>query len=290
MNRHLTELKYKWLGQVEGNKVLVVALLFVGLIGWVDYLTGVELRIYPLYFLPVAMVSWSSGSSSGYAVASLCAAVWLGSNWGAGMASYSAFINIFNTVVQLIAFVTIAGLVSGYRGVLAKEQLLARIDPLTHLLNKRGLADRAEVEIARSRRSGSSTAIALIDLDNFKHVNDTKGHAAGDAILADVGAVLKRRLRRTDIGARVGGDEFVIIMADADEPGVANVLGQILNDIASAAFARDMQVTSSIGACVFQRIPTGLDEMLRRADQLMYESKHAGGNRITLKAVVQTPT
>ena len=286
---HLPDLKLKWLGHVKPSTVLVAAVLAVALIGWADYLTGIELRIFPLYFVPIAMVSWRANSSTGYSVAGLCAVVWLGANWGAGMDSFPALINIVNALVQLIAFVTIAGLVSSYHGVLLEEKLMARTDPLTRLLNKRGLADRAEVEFARSRRSRSSTALALVDLDHFKKVNDTKGHSAGDSILADVGAVLRRRLRRTDIAARVGGDEFVILMADTDELGAASVLGHIRDDIASAAVARDMPVTSSIGACVFQRIPADLDEMLRRADQLMYEAKHAGGNRITLKTVDQPP-
>ncbi len=273
------------LGQLSRSTVLAGAVIAVALIGWTDYVTGIALRIYPLYFVPIAMVSWRIGSSAGYALAGLSAAVWLGSNWEAGMDSYPAFVTIVNTLVQLIAFVTIAGLVSGYQGVLAKEQQLARSDPLTRLLNRRGLVDRAEVEIARSSRSRSSMALALVDLDKFKQVNDTKGHAAGDAILAEVGAVLKRRLRRTDVAARVGGDEFVILMADTDEKGAASVLGHIRDDIASAAVARDMAVTSSIGACVFKRVPADLDEMLRRADQLMYEAKHDGGNRITLTTV-----
>lgn len=168
-----------------------------------------------------------------------------------------------------IAIAAIAWLISSYN------------EALTGLLNSRGLTERAIVEITRSQRSGNNLVLALIDLDHFKQVNDTLGHAAGDAILSEVGDILQRRLRRTDIAARLGGDEFAILMPETDGAGAGVVLESIRKSVAAMAAARNLPLTTSIGACVFTRAPADVDSMRREADKLMYDAKRAGRNRIT---------
>ncbi len=253
------------------------------LVGWIDYVTGLELRVFPLYFLPIALVTWRSGRGAGMGMALFADAVWFVSNEFAGMTSSAPYIVVGNVLSYLFAFCVIAWLTSEQREALLRERELARNDALTALLNVRGFYERAAQEIERSHRNGAPLTLAVLDLDHFKDVNDNHGHAAGDRMLVEVAETLKRRLRATDIAARMGGDEFAILMPDTRLAGAGTVLESLRAGIHSVADAHAYPVTASVGACEFLRAPDSLDTMLAAADSAMYEVKHGGRNRVLLK-------
>jgi diguanylate cyclase (GGDEF)-like protein len=141
----------------------------------------------------------------------------------------------------------------------------ADTDPLTGLLNRAGLLRAAARELARSARSGQPLALAVIDLDGFKKVNDTSGHAAGDRLLADVAAAWSESLRATDVLARQGGDEFVLLLPGADFDEAATVLDRL---------REECDVEWSCGVAV-RKPGDDLDQMLARADVRLYEAKAA---------------
>lgn len=147
----------------------------------------------------------------------------------------------------------------------------AQHDALTGLLNRRSFDDAVVRFSSRADRYGWPFALALLDLDGFKAVNDRHGHAAGDATLRDVGAALRRSLRLGDVAARVGGDEFALILADGDSH-VANGLFERLQDALTQLGRRDA-VAFSIGVAFAPHEATTVDDLYRLADGRLYEAK-----------------
>lgn len=158
---------------------------------------------------------------------------------------------------------------------------LARHDTLTGLPNRRMFFDRLEHAIASSRRSGKYLAVLFVDLDRFKEINDTLGHAVGDKVLINVAILLKSSVREVDTVARLGGDEFVILIDMIDDPQHVTTILQKLHNLFQRPIqidGRDMYVYASIGAGIFPRDGKDADELMQNADQAMYNSKKDGGN------------
>jgi diguanylate cyclase (GGDEF)-like protein len=176
-------------------------------------------------------------------------------------------------------------------------QELAFYDPLTKLPNRRLLVDRVAQAITSSRRSGNSGALLVVDLDNFKPLNDAHGHMVGDLLLVEVAQRLCAGVRQSDTVARFGGDEFVIVICELnDDPAtaleqvrtLAEKLRQALampyilcTEIAGAEVCITHHCSASIGLALFDSSSTDTDEIMRRADGAMYQSKHDGRNRVT---------
>jgi len=155
----------------------------------------------------------------------------------------------------------------------------ARTDPLTQLLNRRGFRELLDLELERSRRGESRAAIVVGDLDRFKAVNDRGGHPAGDAVLHRVARVLLDGKRQIDTVARVGGEEFALILPDTDEEG-ALVVAERLRTAMQEQFAGDpVPITVSFGIALHPRHGETASALLRAADEALYGAKDAGRNR-----------
>ncbi|MFP4207960.1 MAG: EAL domain-containing protein [Wenzhouxiangella sp.] len=163
---------------------------------------------------------------------------------------------------------------------------IAHYDALTGLPNRVLLADRLALAMARARRSRHPLALAFIDLDGFKAVNDTLGHDAGDRLLVSLARRMQNCLRETDTVARLGGDEFAIVMTDmTDLAAYAKLLDRLLIALAGpeSIDGNPVQVSASIGVSLYpQDDEIDADQLLRQADQAMYEAKLAGKNRYRL--------
>jgi diguanylate cyclase (GGDEF)-like protein len=159
---------------------------------------------------------------------------------------------------------------------------LAMIDSLTGVLNRRAFLDHADGEWVRHRRHKNPLACCALDVDGFKKVNDNFGHAAGDALLQHIGALLRASLRASDLPARLGGDEFVALMPETGLEG-ALVLGERLLSRLSAhpltALDQSIKATVSIGVATADGC-SSLEELLAKADRALYAAKNAGRNRV----------
>ncbi|HEY1558905.1 MAG TPA: diguanylate cyclase [Kofleriaceae bacterium] len=151
-------------------------------------------------------------------------------------------------------------------------------DALTGLPNRKLFMDRLEHALELARRRGERVAVAFIDLDRFKLVNDTRGHEAGDKLLAEIGRRLSDALRGSDLVARLGGDEFCAILTGVSDAASARAIAQRLLDAISH------QVTASIGIALFPDHATEPAVLLRHADSAMYRVKSAGKNAVGLFA------
>ena len=172
----------------------------------------------------------------------------------------------------------------------ANEQLgeMARTDALTGVLNRHGFNERLAVEIARARRSASSLALVVGDLDHFKRLNDHRGHQAGDAVLTRVGAILRSSVRIVDAVARLGGEEFVLLLPDTDEDGARVLAERIRNHVENAFRDESPAITISFGVAVFSDETDTPDRLLAAADAALYTAKDAGRNRTHIRGRSQT--
>jgi len=160
---------------------------------------------------------------------------------------------------------------------------MAFTDPLTGLANRRAIVERFADEAARMRRQGGGLALAVFDLDHFKQANDTHGHLMGDALLAHVGRVLAASKRGGDVLGRIGGEEFVVLMADPLPGGAHLAADRLRHAIGATPLLREghaLAVTVSGGVARFPQDGETWDALFSVADRRLYEAKRAGRNRV----------
>ncbi|HEY2031809.1 MAG TPA: sensor domain-containing diguanylate cyclase [Myxococcales bacterium] len=162
-----------------------------------------------------------------------------------------------------------------------KVQELTVLDDHTGLFNSRHMKRQLENEVVRATRFGHPVSLIFFDLDHFKRVNDTLGHPAGSQVLHEVGALLLRTLRSTDVPVRYGGDEFVILMPETSKDQAVLAAKRICSEIGSEPFLRGDQrgpvhLTASIGIAAFPDDARDPENLLRKADEAMYRVKAAG--------------
>ena len=165
---------------------------------------------------------------------------------------------------------------------LDQVQRLASHDELTRALNRRALVSSLERERVRAERSGVPFAIGMMDLDHFKAVNDTYGHAAGDAVLREFAAIVHAKMRATDVFGRYGGEEFLIVLVGTELPAALEGIERIRSAVQShdwSTIAPSLRQTVSAGVASFRK-GMSIEQLLHGADQALYEAKNSGRNRV----------
>ncbi|HEX7603004.1 MAG TPA: diguanylate cyclase [Polyangiaceae bacterium] len=161
---------------------------------------------------------------------------------------------------------------------------LARTDALTGLMNRRAFTEASERELARAERYALPLSVCILDVDNFKRVNDTHGHASGDAVLVGLARILKTMARRSDLTGRWGGEEFVLLFPQTGDAGARIAGDRVRRAVAEAKFpspAGDLTVTVSIGIAG-ARPPFTLEAAVANADKALYTAKSRGRNRVEI--------
>ena len=174
----------------------------------------------------------------------------------------------------------------------AKLERLATVDPLTAVWNRRHFLDLAAAELGRARRHKRRLCVFLLDLDNFKAVNDGYGHAAGDEALRTTVARAREALRTSDQIARFGGEEFVALLPETDLAGALIVAERVRAAIAGSPVVTDGQaipITASLGVAEWTGAEPSIELTLRRADAALYDAKQAGRNRVCVAGGMETP-
>jgi diguanylate cyclase (GGDEF)-like protein/PAS domain S-box-containing protein len=183
---------------------------------------------------------------------------------------------------EITGFVSIALDISERKQMLEYVTHLATHDQLTGLVGRALLQDKIVQAVEQSRRYGTKVAVFVIDLDHFKRINDSLGHTAGDQILVEAAGRLRRSVRSTDVVARVGGDEFVVVMPDITtmvdvEQCAANLVSKLAPEILVDGHL--VRVTGSVGVCIFPDVATDAKHLVKRADSAMYAAKENGRNQ-----------
>jgi diguanylate cyclase (GGDEF)-like protein len=164
---------------------------------------------------------------------------------------------------------------------------LATTDSLTEVANRRSFLDRGEVERERAIQYGGPLSVLLLDVDHFKRVNDTYGHAAGDAVLRTLSETVRRSARKTDLVGRLGGEEFAVLLPRTGVAAAQELAERIRLGVASTLVrvgTESLAVTVSIGVATMAGPAEPVEAMLRRADLLMYDAKVGGRNRVVAEA------
>jgi diguanylate cyclase (GGDEF)-like protein len=169
---------------------------------------------------------------------------------------------------------------------LAKElERLATIDELTGLYGRRHFMALAERELARRRRTGVPIIALMLDLDHFKRVNDTHGHAVGDLVLRELGAVMRAGLRELDVAGRMGGEEFAVLLSDTTDAQGLEIAERLRATMERRQVSQDngpaVSCTVSIGVAL-QKYDESLDDLLNRADGALYAAKRGGRNCVAV--------
>ena len=156
---------------------------------------------------------------------------------------------------------------------------LANIDPLTGRYNRRKFLEVAENELSRFKRHGETFSLCMIDIDNFKSINDKYGHDVGDYVIKTVADIITTEIRGTDCFARWGGEEYIILLPATDIEGSEKLSEKIVNIISDYEFDKVKKVTISLGVTTVGSETDNIDEIIKRADEGLYSAKDGGKNQ-----------
>jgi diguanylate cyclase (GGDEF)-like protein len=260
----------------------------VAFITWVCYFTGgLASPLLNTYLLPVITSALTLGKLTTLVEVALIAAcqVYLGGALSMERLWSLAFLGGF--AAQIAPVILVAYIVTLFsadiRYGLNKARLLSETDELTGLLNMRGFAIAANRVFGQALRYGRAVSVLMIDSDNLKSVNDAHGHEAGNRLLRQLTRLVHAELRFTDVMARYGGDEFIVLLPETPPKGALEVADRIRDAVASAPLELDgnrVSSTVSIGIAGHPADGNTLDVVVARADRAMYQAKQAGRNRV----------
>jgi diguanylate cyclase (GGDEF)-like protein len=258
----------------------VIAIGVVLILGVVDYRTGFELSVSFFYLIPVTMMAWVIGRNTGLAFSVFSATVWLTSNLLSGQEFSNPFVGVWNTLIRFGFYSVVTILLAELRHALEEEHILANTDPLTGTLNRRSFNEIAEKKMIAAEVNKHPYTMVYIDLDNFKTINDTLGHAIGDLVLKTIVDAIQKQIRNTDFLARLGGDEFAILLTDIDQEQAKPIIQRLQSFMLEKMKTNDWKITFSIGVLTVLSMPESVDKLVSLTDALMYEVKDRGKNAI----------
>lgn len=275
--------------ETSGLPVVALGALGVLVTGVFDHWIGFDVRVFPLYFASITYVAWWCSRRAAIGLAFLASLVWAYANWSTGLRYPGAWIWPMNIMSQFVAFGLIGYLVADVRRSLRAEQEVSRRDALTGLLNRRALYADGERLVAAAGRRRQGVVVVYLDLDNFKEVNDSRGHEAGDQVLTDVARALLGAAQKGGLVARLGGDEFAAIF-EASSAEAAQRQAEALHEALLARLREGgWPVGASLGALYLRTAPPAVTVLLREADRLMYEVKARGKGACLFRDGVESP-
>lgn len=253
----------------------LICLGVIALLGVLHSATDAELTFASVAMLPVLVIAWIDGKDNALIVAFL-AAVTLAAGDFTSTTEFSApWVPWANAVTRLMTFSLVALLAAQVCQQFAREHEKATRDALTGLNNRRTFLETGDHEAARAKRYRHPLAVVFLDLDDFKQLNDSKGHAAGDLALRATAQAILATMRSTDLAARLGGDEFAVLLPETGYDAAVDV-GRKISSVVNRALQEFSPVTASIGVAWFGTIDRPFPAMLKAADELMYEVKEGG--------------
>lgn len=256
--------------------LLILALSFF--IGFIDYLTGPDYTFSLFYLILPTFAAWKMSRPLALFAAFTNSFIWLWGDFSSERFSLAASIYVWNFASRLIILIIVGILVSSVRKSMDQEKKLSRVDPLTKALNLRAFKELLEVEINRSLRYNHSMTLVYFDIDNFKSVNDTFGHAVGDKVLATISKAVKKTIRQNDVFGRLGGDEFAILLVETDTKEAHLAVSKVQKALEPIIQKNKWPISLSIGVLTFMDSFCDSEKAISLADQLMYSVKKSTKN------------
>jgi diguanylate cyclase (GGDEF)-like protein len=268
-------------GRARAFTIVLASLTMLAMVSIGDYLSGSDLSFSAFYQLPVVLAASSARTRAGVWIAVVTAVLWSCVDVGTRPHPYPSILNpVWNTGVRFLVFALVIALLDALKKTVLHERVVSREDDLSGLPNSRAFYEFAEIERRRLARHGGALTVAYLDVDDFKGINDTLGHSAGDDVLRATADVLRSSLREVDLAGRLGGDEFAVILPDTDAAGATVVLDRLHVALGVEAALRGWPIGFSIGSVTFLSAPPSVDVMISKTDRLMYEVKRAGKNAL----------
>jgi len=267
---------YAFLEKRSRAAILILGFLLIAALGILDYMTGPDLSLFIFYLAPVAVATWFAGNTAGMTLSVLSAVAWSLVDILSSRAGRHAAVPYWNLVMELSAFFLASSVLAGLRSSMQREQKQGRIDYLTGAVNSRYFAELADREIQRALRYRHIFTAAYLDLDNFKTVNDNKGHQEGDRLLKLVVSTIADSIRATDIVARLGGDEFIILFPETGSDMARTAVEKIREKLLELMGINNWPVTFSFGLVTFDSPPQSVNHLVKLTDAVMYEVKNSG--------------
>lgn len=263
-------------GGLSPKAALFASILVMVLVLILDLITPANIRLHVLYIFPLAVIALHCKRMSAILSALALSVVFQFATFSFhGIPSGPL---MADAVIALASSVLTIALARATRESYLATVSLATTDWLTGLQNRRQFMSVVDVEIERQKRYGGIFSLAVIDLDNFKELNDTQGHGSGDMALKLVADVLQSNTRHTDSIARLGGDEFAILMPNTHKAECNSLCQLLTTKIAQQMTEANFGVTASIGYAACDQIPISTAHALQEADQAMYAAKAKGKN------------
>jgi diguanylate cyclase (GGDEF)-like protein len=256
----------------QSATIAIFSILAIGAIFLVDLVDGREIWLHILYVFPIGVLALSCAAVTPVVIGVLLSLVFLVLtllSYGLPTAAVTA-----NMLIAFAAYTLVAGLTRVARSNSIAMEILATTDELTGLHNRRSFEKLAEQEIARNIRYGSAFSLALLDLNQFKLLNDSRGHGVGDQALRLFADVLRTNIRRLDFAARIGGDEFAIMMPGTDGKSCAALCEKLSSIIVDRMKEAGFALTASVGhVCNHDAPDSSLTVLMQKADDAMYAAK-----------------
>ncbi|MBU1043929.1 MAG: GGDEF domain-containing protein [Candidatus Omnitrophica bacterium] len=271
------------LRRMPRSGILLLGGTLIVFIGLIDYLTGYQISLSLFYLLPIALVCWYVSKEHGIVFALFSILVWFDVNMADKGQEFNLSILIWNAIIRLGFFLIVVSLLGKLKIALEFEKKVSRTDYLTSVANSRFFYELAEMEIERAKRHNRMFSLAYMDVDNFKKVNDNFGHKTGDLLLQTIAETIKSLLRKTDLIARLAGDEFAILLAETDNDKALETIKRIKECLNVKVREKAWPVSFSFGLITNISNPGTLAEIINKADSLMYIAKKNGKNTIECK-------
>jgi diguanylate cyclase (GGDEF)-like protein len=241
---------------------------------------GHDVPVADFFLIPVAAVGWLVRRRFyAYFAAVLTAAVTVVIAV-VGQAQAPMAAALAGAGVRFVLYLVVLALLGAIRTMQVARETEARTDHLTGAVNARAFGEAAAVELERSLRYDRPLSLLYLDVDDFKAVNDTFGHASGDAVLAQFSHVLRCTVRTNDLVARLGGDEFAVLMPEANRFAAVAVARRVRDELGRVTIPDGRSIRVSMGIASYLRPPSTVDAMIHDADTLMYSAKEHGRDRI----------
>lgn len=260
--------------------IFLFSLLLLAIVFWADVATGYEISFSIFYLVPVSIVAWYANFRMGGVIAFVSALLWFVGENITGHVYTRQVYGIWNAVVRFGFFIIVGALMDRLESVMRHERSLSRTDPLTGLLNSRGFFENAYLTLAEMNIKQSPLTLVYFDLDNFKAVNDKFGHDVGDSLLKIVASVFENGMRKADSAARMGGDEFVVLLSGFGFEGAKLFIEKTREELTAKMEKNNWPVTFSIGVLTFEILPKDIKDMIKMTDGLMYKVKKSGKNNV----------
>ncbi|MEJ2049867.1 MAG: GGDEF domain-containing protein [Calditrichota bacterium] len=276
-------INYLEAGTKSLNYIWTTAIILVLFIGFIDYISGYEYSFSIFYLIPVIWATWNAGRWTGILISVFSTITWIEADLLAKHLYSQPFIPYRNGLVRFGVFITVALLLAEFKKSPDREHTIAGTDHLTQVSNLRSFFEAVETEKKRARRYNRPFTMAYLDLDDFKSINDQLSHRTGDLLLQKVSAIMKEQVRQTDIVGRLGGDEFAILLPETNLESARDVLKRLQNKILQTMRDNKWKVTLSMESITYKNFPDSVDEIIRKADDLMYLVKKEGKNNIRFR-------